>query len=176
MMPWKLIPLPYRILIIVAVAAAAAAFFYSAGHRASDNSWAAKYTERENELLKQRDESRQRVRELERQGAENNAAIDAAYQKGLTDAQAKTDRTIADLRSGNLRLRRDLAASACGAAGAPAPAGVGDGGADPGLWGATAEALVLLADEADGVVRQLTACQAVVNNYRALLPAAPQEQ
>jgi hypothetical protein len=46
------------------------------------------------------------ARSSERKQAQALDAIAAQYEKDKTDAQATSDRTIADLRSGNVRLRR----------------------------------------------------------------------
>lgn len=167
MTPWKLIPLPYRILIIVAALVAALSFFFAVGYRYASASWEAKYQTRETELLADLGKAKDRARDLEREKVATNTKIDEAYQKGLTHAKAKTDRTIAGLRAGNVRLRNELAAAACGMSADAAGTGGGDGGAGADVWRAAAEDLVRLADEADGVVRQLAACQAVIQNYRA---------
>lgn len=93
-------------------------------------------------------------------------AASTQYQKDLSHEQATKDGVIADLRAGTRRLRIELAAAkATGGSGA-AQAGAGpgrcDGPATAELSQSAAEFLVDLASEADTVVHQLTACQAVV--------------
>lgn len=99
-------------------------------------------------------------------GGQAVAAIDRDLLKENDDAQAATDRTIADLRSGNLRLRKQLAARTCRTGEASAAAGGRDEVETTGLSNADGEFLIRLADEADDAVRQLSACQIVVEAYR----------
>lgn len=63
-----------------------------------------------------------RKAEQDRATAVNDAA--AAYERGKHDAQDLADRTAADLRAGNVRLRREIAALAArGVPDSPAAAG-----------------------------------------------------
>jgi len=74
------------------------------------------------------------ARSAEQAQAARNAKIDAAYQRGLTDAKAAADRVVADLRDGNLKLRaqwRGCEASARVSTPAAAESGV-DAAADAG--------------------------------------------
>jgi prophage endopeptidase len=96
--------------------------------------------------------------------AEHTAAVDVNHvdQKlvdSLQEANNEQTRIIADLRSGNLRLRKRLASSSGPVA---AGAGASDAAAQPGLQEQDAEFLVRLAGEADDVVRQLSACQSII--------------
>ncbi|HEU4589366.1 MAG TPA: lysis system i-spanin subunit Rz [Steroidobacteraceae bacterium] len=118
----------------------------------------AAYSAREADMAHQLADALQMARTAEARNAQETAAIDAAYERGLADGQARTAATLADLRSGNLRLRHELAAAACSAAGLPgtgADAGSADDAARAELWRSSAGDLVRIADEADGVVRQL---------------------
>lgn len=106
------------------------------------------------------------ARQLEREHAAAMTQASATYQESMQHEKATRDRVIADLRSGALRLRVDLA-SRQGAAGDPAgatgaAAGRCDGEARAELSVSASEFLVGLAAEADAVVHQLAACQAVV--------------
>lgn len=99
-------------------------------------------------------------------------AASTQYQKDLSHEQATKDGVIADLRSGARRLRIELAAAKATGGSATAQAGAGpgrcDGGTTAELSESAAEFLVGLASEADTVVHQLTACQAVVTADRQL--------
>jgi hypothetical protein len=108
------------------------------------------------------------ARKAEQDHAAALAAIAAQHQQEMQDAKAQTDKTLADLRDGNLRLRSRLAAATSdqhlpGAA-------AGSSGSDPsqstGLQPADVQFLVQLAADADDAVRQLNACQAVVADDR----------
>ena len=87
--------------------------------------------------------------------AESQNAVSAAYEKGKSDAQATAQRTVADLRAGNLVLRERW--SACeAAANVPRPAsdpGQPDAGADD--RAASAGRIVQAAAQCDAQVRGL---------------------
>lgn len=105
---------------------------------------------------------------------EHNAAYDqylisSAYQKGLSDGSATQASVVARIRSGDLRLSvptRPAAGPAPQEAAAAAGAGRCDGPARAELSDQAAEFLTGLASEADAVVRQLGACQALVEQQR----------
>lgn len=106
----------------------------------------------------------------ERAAATELAAQAARFQQEQRDAQAQTDSTLADLRSGNLRLRQRLSAAQCptGLPSAAAGAGGSDAAAQTGLRQADADFLVRESDRADAIVRELTLCQATISQYRQL--------
>jgi hypothetical protein len=145
---------------------------YQAGATAERSAW----QKRENaELVK----ANARVIELESQAraqehrhADDLALASQTYQEKLAHEKAAHDRTVADLRSGALRLRIELARRQTGSGSATAEAvssaGRCDGETRAELSAASAEFLVGLASEADEVVHQLTACQAVVTADRQI--------
>lgn len=94
------------------------------------------------------------------------------YQKDLSHEKATKDSVIADLRTGARRLRIELAATHAAAGSGAAEAGPSpgrcDGATTAELSESAAEFLVGLASEADEVVHQLTACQAVVTADRQI--------
>lgn len=97
------------------------------------------------------------------------SALATNYSKGFRDAEAQRQRDVAAARDGSLVLR--IPASACGPGGgeaaAPRPAASGgDGATTTELPGALTADLLALAGEADQVVLQLTACQAIVTADR----------
>lgn len=105
-----------------------------------------------------------RYRSMERVGAEHLAAVSAAYEERLNDAQDRTQHLAAAARAGDLRLRDPGARTehACGGDASPAAADPGqrDGEAGAELSAAAAGFLLELTGEADQRVEQLTACQA----------------
>lgn len=110
--------------------------------------------------------------DAEAKHAEDMAAIDAQYTKEKTDAKNKSEAAIAAVRSGAIRVREQFtcapnAGSPSGAGNAPSTStSVGDGIKGGGLRAEDAELVLRIADEADTVVRQLSACQAIVRRDR----------
>ena len=108
-------------------------------------------------VLKQRDNAEAAERE-------RLARIDKQLTKDQTNALAKRDRTIADLRSGAVRLRQKFTCPAQSgvlpqaAAGQPGDQSASGGG----LSEQAAEFLIRFASDADKAVNTLTACQAAL--------------
>lgn len=112
-------------------------------------------------------DAQQAAREVEQKRVDDMAALDANYQKELSDAKADADATIAGLRAGTVRVRSRFkcatphpsavpAATASSASAAAVDEGAGLQAADAGF-------LVRLAEQADAAVRAL---QDVVRNDR----------
>lgn len=113
----------------------------------------------------------QAARDTEAKRVADMAALDANYQKELSDAKAVSDATIADLSSGNVRLRQRFTCSTgSGSVPSTAKAGTSTSSADAassgGLRPADAEFLVRLADRADQCAVQVKALQDVVRGDR----------
>jgi prophage endopeptidase len=96
------------------------------------------------------------------------AAISTTYQKDLQNAEIRRQKDIAAARTGALRLFDPGAQGACagGASQDATSAGGRDGGPDTGLSSQSVEFLLTEADRADGIARQLGACQAVIVSDR----------
>ncbi|CNK23738.1 Bacteriophage lysis protein [Yersinia frederiksenii] len=95
------------------------------------------------------------------------AAADQAYINGVNDGKKQTDRLVADLRSGNLRLSAAVKAGACGSTNTTAGGVSGnDAEARAELSTANSEFLLRIGGEADEVVKQLRMCQATVTSYK----------
>lgn len=113
-----------------------------------------------------------KYRQQEQDAATAIAVISSQYQRELNHVKTDKDRVIADLRVGAYRLRIPVASplNTCGSLAAYAAPATGgrDGEARAELSGAAAEFLVGLASEADEVVHQLDACQAVLKADRAM--------
>jgi flagellum-specific peptidoglycan hydrolase FlgJ len=112
----------------------------------------------------------QAARAKEHATAASDAAASAQYQKGLEDGKQDLDGALNRLRAA-LRLRdQQLAAARAGnLPAAVAGAGRRDGEARSDFLAAYGEDALRLAAEADDVVQQLFACQAIVESDRALL-------
>lgn len=156
--------------VLVAAAIIGLAFAIRAnGYRDGANAARAECEQQLRELANQAAAMERMMREAERQHIEQLARIDQEHQETLRHAKAEAERTIADLRAGNIRLRERFTCPAPAGDGVPeAAAGSGrrDARASGGLSTEDAEFLLRLAAEADEVTRQLQACQAVVRSDR----------
>lgn len=154
---------------VLAVSAVLLVLFlaYRHGVNTTDTAWQAKWDKQAAQLATARADAERLARQAERDSAQAMATIDNAYQQGKADAKAEYDRVIADLRAGNVRLRERFK---CPAANDLPGAGTSTGGSDAaearGLQRDDAEFLIREAERADAVVRQLQACQAIVNKDR----------
>ena len=140
----------------------------------------ARWVARENAALRAANEEisqlNTQAREQERQHAEAMAHISTQFQEQLQHVKSQKDSVIADLRTGAVRLRIPVTApstsAACG--GIPAEAFASAAGRDgetrAELSAEAAEFLVGLASEADEVVQQLSACQALLQADREVQP------
>lgn len=161
------------VLLMAAVVAAIYAYGqqqFGLGEKAERTAWLA----RENTALIKANarikELEDQTRAREREHAQDMAAASAKYQEDLTHEKAAKNRAVADLRSGALRLRIPVTCPDGAGGSGSAPLGPGtagrDGEARAELSVQASEFLVGLASEADEVVHQLTACQAVVTADR----------
>ena len=122
---------------------------------------AEKAAERERTLLTQLNEANEKNREQEKAHDKRVADLRAEFARSNTEARARDERTIADLRSGNQRLR--LQVSSCGAArsgAAESAPGGADGAGTAELAPETSAALWGIAADGDRAIRILTALQA----------------
>jgi hypothetical protein len=109
-------------------------------------------------------------RAQEQEHVQEMADLDAQHHKDMQNEIDSREHTIADLRAGTLRLRKQFTCPAATAAGAASQAGtgtgLGDGASSGGLQTADAEFLLREAGRADQVVVQLQACQDIVRKDR----------
>ena len=117
-----------------------------------------------------RESALQQTLDGERAIAKTQADIDAAYQEGITDAQAQLDSTLSDLRADVIRLRKRFSCQAASVSSVAASTTVSNDAEAGGLQREDAEFLVRLASDADAIALQLKACQAIVENDRAQPP------
>lgn len=139
-----------------------------AGHTAERVVW----QKRDNEALTKANAAIKRLEEEARASelrhAEDLNVISTGYQKELVNAKAQKDRDVAAARAGTLGLRFRAEGGTCpgGTGQATASSGGRDGPATAELPSEIAAGLFALADDADEVVLQLTACQAVIRSDR----------
>ena len=110
------------------------------------------------------DKAQRAARAAEQQAAMEAATDAAHYQKVIDDAHALRDRDVAAARAGALRMHvpggcRPVQADGGGGGAAPPSRPGSDGAADAELPAAVAGDLAGLMDDADAIVRQLTAAQ-----------------
>lgn len=130
-------------------------YAYRQGEQAANARWAA-------QIDAERADRAEAVLAAEREAQRAQAAIVARYEQELADAKGQSDRVAADLRAGNLRLRREW--QGCQAERVPAAADSAARSDDAAeLREAGAGNLVRLAAECDarirglqGVIRQWT--------------------
>lgn len=148
-----------------------------AGHTAEKAVW----QQRDNDELRAANtrihDLEEEARALEQRHATELAGISADYQKDLANAKAQKDRDAAAVRAGALSLRINTPCKDAdrGEAGKAAAGASGrDAAATTELPREVTAGLFELADDADEVVRQLTACQKIVvedrNEKRATGP------
>lgn len=162
------------------------AFLY--GYRVAESRWETLYDATvaeyeaarariEAEAARRTAEAEARARAIEAQHAADLAAITQAHEEALRNATAERDRTIDALRTDALRVReRFTCPEPAGVSGtdrdrtAEAPGGgqLDHAGARRGLSVEDAGFLLRIAAEADEIVHQLRACQAVIRRDRGL--------
>lgn len=112
------------------------------------------------------------TRAKEYEAAQTQAAIEARHLMEMNDAKTRTDRTIANLRAGNIRLRDEIASAECAIAGVSEIAtgtGERDAACAGGLRPEHAEFLIRFADRADAVALQLKAAQDIIRADRQVM-------
>jgi hypothetical protein len=111
------------------------------------------------------------VRSIEQAHAIALADVSTNYQKELSNANKQHAADVAAVRAGAIRLRYPNTSSIYSIGDRPAETGPGTGGCDgpkgAELPAATSEFLLSLANDADDITRQLTACQRVIIEDRA---------
>lgn len=133
----------------------------------------AAYAKRDNKALQAANAEIQRLQNLarahEHEDAERLAKIDQQRAEDAKNAKAQRDRDVAAARSGAIGMRDPGQAARCAAASgvstgpaAEPAAGERDGGAAGGLSREAVQFLLVLADDADDVAKQLASAQAVI--------------
>jgi len=147
---------------------------YKNGVNAERVAWQTSQNLALNEANKKLFDAEERARVAEHLHAVQLNTISNTYQEKLTNEKQRHDNVIVSLRAGNLSLRDKYTepGNAAPSATLSSETGTGTGGRNEAegakLSQPLAEFLIGLANEADEVVQQLTACQAIVNADRAL--------
>ena len=140
--------------VLLLSAVALGGYLYGTGKAAE------KAAERERALLTQLNEANEKNREQEKAHDKRVADLRAEFAQQQADARARDERTIADLQSGNQRLR--LQVYSCGAArsgAAESATGGADGAGTAELAPEASAALWGIAADGDRAIRKLTALQ-----------------
>ncbi len=170
----KIIALACLALAIVAAAISAYKWAYNNGVNAERVAWQKAENKALQATLADLQATQEKLRAAERNHAAQLNAVSQNYQEQLTNEKQKLNSAIASYRAGTISLRDKHAASdapACAGFAAEIGTGAGRRDATEGaqLSQPLAEFLIGLASEADEVVQQLTACQAIVNADRSAL-------
>jgi prophage endopeptidase len=142
-----------------------------AGHKAERVAWQAREIEQNNRFAAATKKAEEDRRADEQAHAAAVDVIARSHAQEIEDARKQKDRDVAAARAGTVGLRFNASrdpAGGCKPSGPAAGAGNGDGGATTELPREIAADLFALADDADEVVRQLSACQAVVRADRVV--------
>lgn len=173
---WTLIPLPYRIIAIAAVLAILVGIGARGGYVAARDVKDAEiaklnagFQDRIETAQKALDAANEHTATIEHQASTDLAVADIKHTKELSDANAKSQVTIAAFRAGTVSLRYNVTPDAGGGGklpGAPSPACGSDGGTVARLPDEIAGNLSALAADADQVVLQLHLAQDTIRAYQ----------
>ncbi len=165
---------------VVAAFAAAVWWIRDTGVQAERAEWVAKMATAKAEWQVELNKANAANRATERQSAQVIADVSTYYQTELKNVQAQKTADRADVQRGSLRLfdpfftsGQDTCRKLPGPSEALATAGRRDGEARGELSQPTAANLLDLANDANAIVNQLTAAQAVIIEYQRVCGAAP---
>jgi uncharacterized protein YdcH (DUF465 family) len=172
--PAKIIAAAVLLGVILVAAMSAYSWAYKNGVQAERVAWQQSENAKLQEAIAHINGLNKKIREAERSHAVELQTVSNNYQQGLKHEKQKLNDVVASYRAGTLSLRDKHATSnpaACVGFAADLSAGAVGRDATEGakLSEPLAEFLIILANEADEVVQQLTACQALVNADRAAL-------
>jgi hypothetical protein len=171
LVPWLLRGLPW--LAAVLVVAGAGTWLHHAGEVDAEKRVTATYEARIGTLALQaasqhaKDEAMARF--IEKTHAEELTAIAVKNQQDAKNEKAKTDKMVADVRAGTLRVRDRFTCPVTDRSSVPGAAAsrpLDPSAREGGLQNEDAVVLVKLAGEADQVALTLSACQAVIRADR----------
>lgn len=152
---------------IIALAVVAGVFL--SGYQYSNNTWQAKWSERDaaderakSAALIEATDKNSRIASLQDEAAQ-------AYERGKQDAENEASATIAAYRAGTVRLRQQFTCFNRSVSNATTSTGISDAASDCGLSQADVEFLVRFAERADKVAHQLKAAQDIIRADRAVM-------
>ena len=163
----RLIPPEYRLAAKLVAAGVLLALAFALGSEWTGRAWEARYNKDQAAAAKQLADAKTKALRIEREAAQTINDIETRHHAENQRAQAAYDQLLDDYRAGAVRLRSRFTCPATD--GVPAtPAGATGGKPAPsgGLQPADVQLLVRFGKEADEVVRQLTACQAILKADR----------
>ena len=145
---------------------------YNAGRKAERAEWEAREAKINADMAIKIEAANQEVRAEEQAKAKRLVEISGTLQNKLKEKDHALEIALNSVRSGALRLSIPVAACAPAGGDPESSAAAGPGGRDgrarAELPQEVADALLRIGSEADGIVHQLTACQAVVRADRAV--------
>lgn len=116
------------------------------------------YAEAEHRYILQREADKKVAEEEKKRLEEEFKGIKDDLIKKQEEGYAKRDKIIADWQSGRLRLKARFSPTSCPSTGS-------DGGTTTGFLEEDVQFFIRESARADGVVRQLQACQGVISEY-----------
>lgn len=126
--------------------------------------WDAAVVQQVEDLNRQIAEANAKVAAQEKQMAVNQAKVSAKYQKQLQEKEREKADAIASAESRGLWVNTTACQSTASVSDSTAPTTGHNGGEKARLPEKTSRDLISLLNEADKVVEQLTACQAILND------------
>lgn len=138
---------------------------YKVGEVLECREWESKISKMQEQHANELTKQTQHTRDQERRHAQDLVDIDHDYQAKIENDKQIIDSTIAALRAGTIRMRKQLAAPTATDTTLPqtnASTCQRDAGEATGLQPTDAEFLIRFAADADAITEQLTACQAVI--------------
>lgn len=124
--------------------------------------WSNKWLERDLSDSKLREKHVEELRSIEHEWADKFTDINYWYQKQLEKNKSESDKTIADYRAGNLRLRQQLTCTIGVVSNSTSPGQIADGASKCGLQEGDVEFLVRYSERAQGVVIKLQKAQSLL--------------
>lgn len=118
----------------------------------TDNYWENKWHQRDLTEANQREKYLEDIRNTEHTWAAQFAAIQSWYQQELENNRAEADKTIADYRAGNLKLRKQFTCLGKSVSETSTPGQINDAARECGLQERDVEFLVRFAERAQTVV------------------------
>lgn len=116
------------------------------------------YAEAEHRYILQQESDKKFAEGEKKRLEEEFKSIKEDLIKEQEEGYAKRDKIIADWQSGRLRLKARFSPTSCPTTGS-------DGETESGFLGEDVQFLIREASRADGIVRQLEACQGVISEY-----------